>query len=129
PTCAGSPHDPGYELPGELGRGGMGSGERTGSRYQVLRLHAKGGLGQVFVALDQELTREVAIKEIQAAYAHDALSRERFLLEAEITAGLEHPGIVPVHSLGQYADGRPFYAMRFIQGETLKDAIGRFHEA
>ena len=95
-------------------------------RYQPLRLHAKGGLGEVFVALDQELHREVALKEIKERYAHDAGSRSRFVLEAEITGGLEHPGIVPVYGLGSYADGRPFYAMRFVRGQTLKEAIQRF---
>jgi serine/threonine protein kinase len=53
--------------------------------------------------------------------------RTRFLLEAEITGGLEHPGIVPVYGLGAAADGRPYYAMRFIRGESLKEAIDRFH--
>src|SRR5205814_1937625 len=53
--------------------------------------------------------------------------RQRFLLEAEITGGLEHPGIVPVYGLGSYGDGRPYYAMRFIKGDSLKDAIARFH--
>jgi len=47
------------------------------------------------------------------------MSRQRFLLEAEITGGLEHPGIVPVYGLGTYADGRPYYAMRFIKGDSL----------
>ena len=55
--------------------------------------------------------------------------RARFLLEAEITGNLEHPGIVPVYSLGRNAAGRPFYAMRFIRGETLSAAIKLFHEA
>src|SRR5262249_28161518 len=73
--------------------------------------------------------REVALKEIQRVHAHDAVSRGRFLLEAEVTGRLEHPGIVPVYGLGQYADGRPFYAMRFIHGDNLKEAIRRFHEA
>ena len=54
-------------------------------------------------------------------------SRTRFVLEAEITGGLEHPGIVPVYGLGSYADGRPFYAMRFIRGDSLKEAIAAFH--
>src|SRR5262249_11339842 len=62
-------------------------------------------------------------------YADDPHSRARFLLEAEVTGGLEHPGIVPVYGLGAYPDGRPFYAMRFIQGESLQEAIRRFHEA
>ena len=54
-------------------------------------------------------------------------SRTRFVLEAEITGGLEHPGIVPVYGLGSYGDGRPYYAMRFIRGDSLKDAIASFH--
>jgi serine/threonine-protein kinase len=103
--------------------------EGDSSRYQILRRHARGGLGEVFVALDGELHREVALKEIRAEYAGDAHSRARFVVEAEITGGLEHPGTVPVYGLGRYADGRPYYAMRFIQGETLKEAIQRFHQA
>ncbi|MCI0460848.1 MAG: serine/threonine-protein kinase, partial [Gemmataceae bacterium] len=101
----------------------------AGSRYRILRPHAKGGLGQVHVALDEELHREVAFKEIQPCHAHDPVSRGRFLLEAEVTGRLEHPGIVPVYGLGTYADGRPFYAMRFVRGDNLKEAIRRFHEA
>ena len=69
----------------------------------------------------------MALKEIQDRHADDAGSRGRFVLEAEITGGLEHPGIVPVYGLGTYADGRPFYAMRFIKGDSLKEAIERFH--
>ena len=99
----------------------------AGLRFRILRPHAKGGLGEVFVANDEELHREVALKEIQSRHADDATSRARFLLEAEITGRLEHPGIVPVYGLGHYADGRPFYAMRFIRGDSLKDAIKRFH--
>jgi formylglycine-generating enzyme required for sulfatase activity/tRNA A-37 threonylcarbamoyl transferase component Bud32 len=98
-------------------------------RFRILRPHAQGGLGQVSVALDEELHREVALKEIQERHADHPDSRARFVLEAEITGGLEHPGIVPVYSLGQYADGRPFYAMRFIRGDSLKNAIERFHRA
>jgi serine/threonine-protein kinase len=82
----------------------------------------------VFVAHDQELQREVALKEIQSRHADHGESRARFLLEAEITGQLEHPNIVPVYGLGNYADGRPFYAMRFIQGDSLMEAIERFHK-
>jgi serine/threonine protein kinase len=105
----------------------VGMPTSAGLRFRILRPHAKGGLGEVFVAHDEELHREVALKEIQERHADDANSRARFLLEAEITGGLEHPGIVPVYGLGTYADGRPFYAMRFIKGDSLKDAITRFH--
>ena len=81
----------------------------------------------MFVALDSELNREVALKQILDRHADDLVSRQRFLLEAEVTGGLEHPGIVPVYGLGSFADGRPYYAMRFIKGPSLKDAIERFH--
>jgi serine/threonine-protein kinase len=96
-------------------------------RFLILRPHAKGGLGEVFVARDEELRREVALKEIQERHADHPESRARFLLEAEVTGSLEHPGIVPVYGLGTYGDGRPFYAMRFVRGDNLKDAIERFH--
>jgi serine/threonine-protein kinase len=105
----------------------VGSATSDGQRFRVLRPHARGGLGAVFVALDGELNREVALKQILDDHADDPVSRQRFLIEAEITGGLEHPGIVPVYGLGTYAGGRPYYAMRFIRGDSLKEAIERFH--
>lgn len=113
-----------FDAPPSLGGGPVSSG-----RFRVVRPHAKGGLGEVFVARDQELNREVALKEIQDHQADNPDSRARFLLEAEITGGLEHPGIVPVYGLGAYPDGRPYYAMRFIRGDSLKEAIDRYHKA
>jgi eukaryotic-like serine/threonine-protein kinase len=107
----------------------LGTINAGGARFRILRPHARGGLGEVYVARDEELGREVALKEIQERYAGSSDSRSRFVLEAEVTGGLEHPGIVPVYGLGQYADGRPFYAMRFIRGDSLKDVIERFHRA
>jgi serine/threonine-protein kinase len=101
----------------------------AGPRFRVLRPHAVGGLGEVSVAQDMELHRQVALKEIKEEHAHQETSRSRFVLEAEITGGLEHPGVVPVYGLGVYPDGRPYYAMRFIQGDTLAVAIERFHTA
>jgi serine/threonine protein kinase/tetratricopeptide (TPR) repeat protein len=98
-------------------------------RFVILRRHARGGLGEVFVAYDKELHREVALKEIRPDRADDGESRARFVLEAEITGSLEHPGIVPVYGLGEFGGGRPFYAMRFVQGDSLKAAIERFHAA
>ena len=106
------------------GNGPRGDGPAAG-RYRRLAPHARGGLGEVFLAHDAELNREVALKQILDRHADDPASRSRFLLEAEITGGLEHPGIVPVYGLGHDADGRPYYAMRFIRGESLKEAIGQ----
>ncbi len=105
----------------------VGSATSDGQRFRVLRPHARGGLGAVFVALDGELNREVALKQILDHHADDPVSRQRFLIEAEITGGLEHPGIVPVYGLGTYDGGRPYYAMRFIKGDSLKEAIERYH--
>jgi hypothetical protein len=98
-------------------------------RYRVVRPLARGGLGEVFLAHDEELDREVALKEIQAPFADDPDSRTRFVREGKVTGGLEHPGIVPVYGLGVRADGRPYYAMRFIKGESLQNAITAFHKA
>ena len=105
----------------------VGSATSDGQRFQILRPHAKGGLGAVFVALDRELNREVALKQILERHADDPVSRQRFLLEAEVTGNLEHPGIVPVYGLGTDGGGRPYYAMRFIKGDSLKEAIEHFH--
>jgi serine/threonine protein kinase len=112
----------------EDGESACAIGPRDGGlRFRVLRPHAEGGLGEVFVALDVELNREVALKRMKDRHADHPAIRRRFLVEAEITGGLEHPGIVPVYGLGADADGRPYYAMRFIKGESLKEAIQRFH--
>ena len=69
------------------------------------------------------------LKRIQIDHAVDRDKCARFVVEAEITGRLEHPGIVPVYGLGTYDDGRPFYAMRFIRGDNLKSAIEQFHQA
>ena len=77
-------------------------------------------LGEVYVARDSQLHRIVALKRIKQHPAADKDKRARFVVEAEITGRLEHPGIVPVYSLGTFDDGRPFYAMRFIRGDNLE---------
>src|SRR5436305_2285791 len=66
---------------------------------------------------------------MQEHFADQLEARCRFVREAEITGKLERPGVVPVYGLGSYPDGRPFYAMRFIRGESLQEAIERFHAA
>jgi eukaryotic-like serine/threonine-protein kinase len=100
----------------------------TQSRYQFVKWHAKGGLGEVLVAHDTTLGRDVAIKVVKAAYENDERCRRRFLKEAEVTGRLEHPGVAPVYGLGGSEEGHPCYAMRFIEGETLADAATRFHQ-
>ncbi|MEX0701339.1 MAG: protein kinase [Planctomycetales bacterium] len=96
-------------------------------RYHHLRFHALGGLGCIFRAADEKLHRDVALKFIRPEAAGNPVHNERFHVEAEVTARLDHPGVVPVYGIGRTAEGQPFYAMRFIQGETLDEAIRRFH--
>jgi serine/threonine protein kinase len=103
------------------------AGLTPGERFDVLQVHAQGGLGVVFLARDHEIERTVALKQIKPHWADDENSRVRFLLEARITGRLEHPGIVPIYALGADATGRPYYAMRLIRGESLLEVIERFH--
>ncbi len=106
----------------------LGQTTSSGQRFEFRRPLARGGLGVVSVALDKELNREIALKEIRTDRADDQAYRTKFVLEAEVTGGLEHPGIVPVYGLGTGLDGRPYYAMRLIKGDNLLESIKRFHE-
>ncbi|MCL2710907.1 MAG: serine/threonine protein kinase [Planctomycetaceae bacterium] len=95
--------------------------------HRILRVHQRGGMGRILLGYDQYLKREVAIKELHADVAEDESIVRRFIGEAEITAQLEHPGVVPIHRIGQGADGLPYYTMKMIKGETLQDAIKAYH--
>ena len=81
------------------------------------------------MARDLALERDVALKEIQKEHARDSRLRRRFVREATITGGLEHPGIIPVHALGAHSEGQPFYVMPFVRGDSLKEAIDCFHQS
>ncbi|HEY2838004.1 MAG TPA: serine/threonine-protein kinase [Pirellulales bacterium] len=98
-------------------------------RYSVTRLHARGGIGQVWVARDNDLGREVALKELLGNRANDPAVLARFLEEAKITGQLEHPNIVPVYELARNTatSSDTFYTMRFIRGRTLAAAIKEYH--
>jgi tRNA A-37 threonylcarbamoyl transferase component Bud32 len=97
-------------------------------RYKLTRLHAKGGLGQVWLAVDSDLNRSVALKELRPERGTDARLAARFLEEAQVTGQLEHPGIVPVYELARRSGGgRPFYTMRFVRGRTLAEAARDYH--
>jgi tRNA A-37 threonylcarbamoyl transferase component Bud32/HEPN domain-containing protein len=97
-------------------------------RFQVSGLHARGGLGELFVAHDSHLDRAVALKRMRPELAEDESIRNRFVGEAEITGRLEHPNIAPVYDLGLDFDHLPYYAMRFIEGQPLNEAIARFRK-
>ena len=93
------------------------------AEFRDLRFHAAGGLGEVFMARNAELNREVALKFIKPERTPRRRQPPPVPAEAEVTGRLEHPGVVPVYGLGTDADGAPYYAMRFVRGETLQDAI------
>ncbi len=119
-------------------------------RYAAFEVAGEGGMGIVYLALDTELNRRIAFKMVKpdagsgagkgtptspaearipqrdtpASHAFEEL-KARFLQEAWVTGGMEHPGIVPVYELGQTASGIPYYTMRFVRGHrTLAQAIG-----
>jgi eukaryotic-like serine/threonine-protein kinase len=98
-------------------------------RYVRARLHAKGGIGQVWVARDDDLGRDVALKELREEHVDNSILLNRFLEEAKITGQLEHPNIVPVYELASApgAGESPFYTMRFVRGRTLASAIKEYH--
>jgi serine/threonine protein kinase len=94
----------------------------SGTRYQLLERVARGGMGVVYAALDEMLDRRVALKVLDVPVADGDLAR-RLNQEARVLAHLEHPGIVPVHDVGTLADGRVFYAMKFVEGQRLDKHI------
>jgi serine/threonine-protein kinase len=97
-------------------------------RYTLSRLHATGGIGRVWLARDQSLGRDVALKELLPERAARPELWTRFLREARITGQMEHPGVVPIYELGQRPDDRaPFYTMRFVRGRTLAEAAAAYH--
>jgi PAS domain S-box-containing protein len=104
----------------------LASGRRE--RFALTRLYATGGIGQVWVARDTDLDRDVALKELRPEKASNPAHRERFLREARITGLLEHPGVVPIYELSHRPeDQEPFYTMRLVKGRTLTEAAEEFH--
>jgi serine/threonine protein kinase len=94
----------------------------TGTRYRLLERVARGGMGVVYSAEDEKLSRRVALKVLDAQDQNGELAR-RLAREAQVLARLEHPGIVPVHDVGTLQDGRVFYTMKFVEGRRLDKHI------
>ncbi len=95
------------------------------SRYTWLSEVGKGGLGKVWLARDNDLAREVALKELKPGSTSSTAVR-RLIKEAQITGQLQHPNIVPVYEVNR--GGRPYYTMKLVKGETLLQAIQRHHQ-
>jgi serine/threonine protein kinase len=94
-----------------------------GTRYRLLELLGRGGMGTVYRAWDEVLDREVALKVLPLAEAGGDLAL-RLRREARVLARLDHPGVVPVHDLGTLPDGRVFYAMQRVRGRRLDEVVG-----
>ena len=118
------PHDDLATIPPTVGQS-----TNHGSRFRTLGPLAggRGGMGVISVALDNELGRQVALKQIRSDRAHESAYQTKFRAEAEITGNLEHPSIVPIYGLGEDVLGRPYYAMRLVRGDNLGLAIDEFH--
>lgn len=100
----------------------------TGLRYTRTAIHASGGMGNVWLAHDSHIDRDVALKELLIDAPREGAIPTRFLREARITGQLEHPGVVPVYELDDDPEtGRPFYIMRFVRGRTLTEVAREFH--
>jgi eukaryotic-like serine/threonine-protein kinase len=106
--------------------------EETPGRYTIRYEHGRGGIGKVFVAFDEHVGRDIAVKELllepskgtpgtPARLGTEAAAR--FLREARITGQLEHPSIVPVYEIGRHATGKLYYTMKMVRGKTLLEAI------
>ncbi len=106
------------------------SNEDFEERYEVLEQIGRGGTGEVHRVLDRKLNRILAMKAIRADFAQkDPEGLHRFIAEAQATAQLEHPSIVPIHDMGRLPDGRVYFTMKEVRGRTLKDAVKALHRA
>ena len=105
----------------------IGDHHLTQTSYGELQFLAQGGLGVVYCGVDEQLHRDVVLKFIHRKMARNEEVRRTFRREAEITSRLDHPGIVPVYGIGESNDGRVFYVMRYVKGQTLDEEIDRYH--
>ncbi len=90
--------------------------------YKIIEKIGAGGMGEVYLAEDTELKRQVALKFLPPHLCQDEACRKRFTREAQAAAGLDHPNIVPVYEVGEFK-GRPFFAMAHIEGQSLREVI------
>src|SRR5438132_8045690 len=101
----------------------LGRGARLGA-YEIVSLLGAGGMGEVYLAHDPRLGRDVAIKVLRSAFARDAQRLRRFEQEARAVAALDHPNILAIHDVGRHDDS-PYIVMEYVRGETLAEHMMR----
>jgi serine/threonine-protein kinase len=99
------------------------------TRYLDVGLLGVGGMGEVRQVLDPALNRTIALKVLHPRLGKARSHEDRFIAEAQVTAQLEHPGIVPVYASGRMPDGRPYFTMKEVRGRTLAEVITEVHGA
>ena len=116
----------------QSGRSGKGKGGKKpipeGPRYDMVDNFARGGMGNIWLAKDGMIKREVAYKELLPRAMRRSSIVERFIQEGQVTGQLEHPGIVPIYDLGYQENGTPFYAMKLVRGTEMKEQIELLHK-
>jgi serine/threonine-protein kinase len=109
-------HDTTGQLSGVLTAG------TTVTHYRIIRKIGSGGMSEVFLGEDPELGRKAALKFLLPHYVTDEKFKVRFKREAQAVAALEHPNIVTIYEVGEF-QGWPFYAMQYVDGQSLSDLI------
>jgi serine/threonine protein kinase len=94
------------------------------SHYKILDKLGEGGMGEVYLAEDTKLNRQVALKFLPMQYASDKELKIRFKREAQAAAALNHPNIITIHEVSEH-EGKPFIAMEYVEGESLKNLISK----
>jgi len=98
-------------------------GDADGSRYAEQETIGKGGMGEIVLCVEHNTRREVAMKRMLPAAAKHPRQRARFVEEAQVTAQLEHPNIVPVHELGRDEQGAIYFTMKLVKGRSLSEIL------
>jgi serine/threonine protein kinase len=101
------------------------AGKRIG-RYDIVSPIGAGGMGEVFLARDTQLDRNVALKLLSEEFTKNEDRMKRFVQEAKTASALNHPNIIVIHEIGE-SEGANFIATEYIEGETLRDLLSRTH--
>lgn len=96
--------------------------------HNITSFLADGGIGRVWLAHDQQVQREVVLKQLLPDFQGNENAKARFVHEAQVTGSLQHPNIVPVYSMNWDDEESPFYTMKYIRGSTLASCLKRYHD-